>query len=101
MQKLQAKRPAVIIGGLFILLIGVIFVVTMNTMSNTDDFLKVWAAVGPIVGVVTGLIPTYFFHGMADDASRRAETNARDTGAMMGKLKSMNVDPSEYLTPPR
>lgn len=44
----------------FIVLVGLIFVVTMQRMNSTDDFLKVWAAVGPIVGVVTGLIPTYF-----------------------------------------
>lgn len=77
----------------FILLVALIFFVTMNRMSNTDDFLKVWAAVGPIVGVVTGLIPTYFFHNTAQEASSRAETNAAEKGRMRGIMEGKGLDP--------
>jgi multidrug resistance efflux pump len=97
MERNRSRRQAFVIALAFIVLVGIIFSVTMNKMPTTDDFLKVWAAVGPIVGVVTGLIPTYFFRDMADDASRRAEANARDMGAMMGKLREMKIDPAQYL----
>ena len=79
----------VVIALAFIVLLGFIFFVTMREMSTTDDFLKVWAAVGPIVGVVTGLIPSYFFHNMADTASKRAEEMAKEAGEMKGKLDAM------------
>jgi hypothetical protein len=77
----------------FIALVGIIFVVTMNRMSNVDDFLKIWAAVGPIVGVVTGLVPTYFFHNSARDASARAETNAAENGRLKGMMQMKGLDP--------
>jgi hypothetical protein len=76
----------------FIVLVGLIFVVTMQRMNSTDDFLKVWAAVGPIVGVVTGLIPTYFFHSSAQDASSRAEANAADAARMRGLMQGHGID---------
>jgi hypothetical protein len=90
----------VIIAVAFIILLGFMFGVTVHEMSTTDDFLKVWAAVGPIVGVVTGLIPTYFFHNMAGEASKRAELNANHAGAMRGKLESMGVKPGDIPGPP-
>jgi hypothetical protein len=85
----------VIIALAFIGLLGFIFFVTMHEMSTTDDLLKVWAAVGSIGGVVTGLIPTYFFHNMAGEASKRAELNANNAGAMRGKLEEMGVPSGE------
>jgi hypothetical protein len=79
----------------FISLVGLIFLVTMNRMSNTDDFLKVWAAVGPIVGVVTGLIPTYFFHTSAESASSRAEEKATENGRLRGMMQMKGIDPDK------
>lgn len=76
----------------FIALVAVIFVLTMTRMSRTDDFLKIWAAVGPIVGVVTGLIPTYFFHSSAQDASSRAEAHAAESGRMRGIMQSRGLE---------
>jgi hypothetical protein len=78
----QTKWQPVIIALAFIALVAILFIFTMNRMSNTDDFLKVWAAVGPIVGVVTGLIPTYFFHNSAREASARAEAMAAENGKL-------------------
>jgi protein-S-isoprenylcysteine O-methyltransferase Ste14 len=67
----------------FIVLVGFIFFMMMKYMGDsTDDFLKVWAAVGPIVGVLTGLIPMYFFHNtmqdLMQDSSVRAAKNAAE-----------------------
>jgi hypothetical protein len=62
-------------------------------MDDTDEFLKVWAAVGPIVGVVTGLIPAYFFHNMAKDSSDRADKNSEKMGTYKGMLMGHGYDP--------
>jgi hypothetical protein len=77
----------------FIVLVGAIFIFTMQRMNSTDDFLKIWAAVGPIVGVVTGLIPTYFFHDSAEKASNRAELNASENGRLKGMMRIKHIDP--------
>jgi hypothetical protein len=91
--KKNTDWAAVIVALAFIGLVALLFITTMQEMSQTDDFLKVWAAVGPIVGVVTGLIPTYFFQNMAKDSSDRAETNAQTMGEYKGMLKSHRIDP--------
>jgi hypothetical protein len=70
---------AFVIALAFIALVGVIFVMMMRYMGNrTDDFLKVWAAVGPIVGVLTGLIPMYFFHNTMQDLMQDTATNGTE-----------------------
>jgi hypothetical protein len=91
---------AVIVAIAFIALVAFIFNTTMNEMSTVDDFLMIWAAVGPIVGVVTGLIPAHFFRNMAKDSSDRADMNSEKTGEAkekMGESKGMlmahNIDP--------
>jgi hypothetical protein len=77
----------------FIALVGLLFVFTMQQMDSTDEFLKVWAAVGPIVGVVTGLIPTYFFHNSMQNASARAEEKAGEVGRLKGVMRTHGIDP--------
>jgi len=91
------EMPAVVIAVTFIALLAFLFWVTMRQMNTADDFLKVWAAVGPIVGVVTGLIPTYFFRGAAKSAELRAETHAVERGKMEGMLRAKGIDPDELV----
>jgi hypothetical protein len=80
----SADKAAVIIGIGFLVLVGVIFVVTIRTMNTTDGFLQVWTAVGPIVGVVIGSMPAHFFRSAAKRANARADGMA-DGMAEMGK----------------
>jgi hypothetical protein len=70
----SADKVAVIIGLGFLALVGFMFVVTLRTMNTVDGFLAVWAAVGPIVGVVVGSMPAYFFRSAAKTANDRADT---------------------------
>jgi hypothetical protein len=91
------ETPAIIIAVAFIGLVAFLFWVTMDQMDNADDFLKVWAAVGPIVGVVTGLIPTYFFRSAAKSAELRADNHAVERGKMEGALRAKGLDPEELL----
>jgi ABC-type nickel/cobalt efflux system permease component RcnA len=85
---------AVIVAVSFIALVALIFNTTMHEMSNTDDFLKIWAAVGPIVGVVTGLIPAHFFRNMAMESSDRADRNSEKMGEYKGMLLAHDIDPA-------
>jgi hypothetical protein len=54
-----------------IALVGFMFWVAVD-----NDFETIWAAVGTIVGVLTGAIPSYFFKTQPDKASARAEAIA-------------------------
>jgi hypothetical protein len=70
-ERSHSLAAPVVIGLAFLLLVGVIFVTSLMTMSSVDDFLKVWTAVGPIVGVVVGSIPAHFFRSLAQDANEK------------------------------
>jgi hypothetical protein len=41
--------------------------------KNFDEFAKYWGLFGPIIGVATGAMPTFFFKAQADKAESRAE----------------------------
>ena len=73
---------AVIIGLGFLALVGFMFVYTLQNMKTVNDFLIVWSAVGPIVGVVIGSMPAYFFRSMAKAADDRAYQMAKDMAHM-------------------
>jgi uncharacterized membrane-anchored protein YhcB (DUF1043 family) len=62
----------------FILLVGAIFL-TVYTHSGVDDALKTWAAIGTLVGVITGAIPTYFFGSAAVKAARDDANQAKQS----------------------
>lgn len=73
--------PSAVVAVAFIALVALMFYVAVN---STNSFSTIWAAVGSIVGVVVGAIPSYFFAQQAQQAERRASTIA---GA---------VDPDKY-----
>ena len=60
----------------FMALVGVMF----WRATESGDFASVWAGVGPIVGVLTGAIPSYFFRRDEKSASIRAEALAAAAG---------------------
>jgi hypothetical protein len=78
----SADKAAVIIGLSFLVLIGFMYAFTIKTMKTVNDFLMVWTAVGPIVGVVIGSIPAYFFRSMANTANDRADQMAVEMAHM-------------------
>jgi hypothetical protein len=53
----------------FIGLVGAIFL-TVYSRDGIDAALKAWGAVGTIIGVLTGAIPTYFFGKAANETLR-------------------------------
>lgn len=60
----------------FILLVGAIFLV-VYVRDDIDTALKAWAGLGTLVGVVVGVIPTYFFGKAATEAQAKAGEQAR------------------------
>jgi predicted lipid-binding transport protein (Tim44 family) len=60
-----------------IALVGGIFLV-VYLKSGIGDALKAWGAVGTIIGVLTGAIPTYFFQ---QAAVQTAQANTKDARA--------------------
>ena len=56
----QPSWQSTIIAVTLIALVGAIFLV-VYAGDGVDAALKVWGAIGTIVGVLTGAIPTYFF----------------------------------------
>lgn len=68
--------PSAVVAVAIVALVGVMF---WKAVDN--DFTTIWAAVGTVVGVVTGSIPAYFFRVDAQKASARAEAIAGEAPA--------------------
>lgn len=64
---------SVVVAVAVIALVGVFFVVGLRETDDTDDFLKVWAGLGTVVGVVAGAIPAFFFKTQAEKAVEQAQ----------------------------
>lgn len=94
------EKAAVIIGLGFLVLVGVIFVVTLEKMNSSTDFLTVWTAVGPIVGVVIGSMPAYFFRDAIKTANSRADhanTRADDANTRADQMTDKMADMAEKM----
>ena len=76
------ERAAIVIGLGFLALVLAIFLADLVTMNGVNDFLMVWTAVGPIVGVVVGSMPAYFFRADAKNANARADDMAKSMAGM-------------------
>jgi hypothetical protein len=66
------SKQSTTIAVFFVILVGAI-VVTALAVYQVDDFLKVWAVIGTLVGVVTGAIPSFFFSRAAAAAQETAQ----------------------------
>jgi hypothetical protein len=60
--------PSAVVAVAFIALVGLMFYVAVD-----HDFATIWAGVGTVVGVVTGAIPSYFFHAEAKKANAQTQ----------------------------
>ncbi len=64
--------PAAAVALGFLAFVGLIFW-AVYTKDGMDGATKAWALIGTVVGVITGLIPSYFFHQAASDAQKDAK----------------------------
>ena len=99
------NRPtwqATVVGLAFLALIGAIFL-SVFWKDGIDSALKAWAAIGTLVAVVVGAIPSYFFGAReaatAKDAARTATkqlevaTAARQQAEEQSRLVLANANP--------
>lgn len=91
-------RQATVVAVLYLLLVGVIAVVALHEYA-IDDFLKVWAVLGTLVGVLTGAVPSYFFAvaaGAAKEEQAKAEERAQ---TILGAADSDTLKGAKELRP--
>ena len=67
----ESNWPAAIVAVAFLAFVGAVFL-SVYYRDGVDAALKVWGALGTIVGVLGGAIPSYFFHKTAQAAQRDA-----------------------------
>jgi hypothetical protein len=94
--------PSTVIASLLIGLVGATFLV-VYLKGGIDDALKAWAAIGTIAGVVTGVVPAYFFGqqraASAEETAKVAqsqlveERGRRDRAEEKAALVLGNADP--------
>jgi len=77
--------PAAVVALGFLAFVGMIFW-AVYTKDGMDGATKAWALIGTVVGVITGSIPSYFFHRAATDAQKDAKaatlTMSNDPGSI-------------------
>lgn len=66
----------------FLALVGFIFWRATDSQQNFD---QIWGAAGPIIGVVVGGIPSFFFHRQARTERARSATLA-DRNTMLAAI---------------
>lgn len=72
-----SPKQTTIVAVCFIVLVGGITVTALHEYE-VDDFLKVWAVIGTLVGVITGAVPSFFFAVSAGKAqSQRVEAEEK------------------------
>ena len=71
---------ATVIALAFIALVGAVFLV-VYVHTGISDAIEAWGAIGTIVGIVIGAIPTYFFGASATRAKQ-------ETQAVQGQLQA-------------
>jgi hypothetical protein len=94
-------------------LVGAIFIIVFEK-EGTDAALKVWAAIGTVVGVLTGAIPTYFFgqkaaavvkeeskraHATVDQERQKRDEAEAKTQVVLGIADQSAVEKATQLRP--
>jgi hypothetical protein len=87
--------PSAVVAVAFIALVGVFFWKSVGS----SNFSQTWAAVGTIVGVVTGSIPSYFFKKNADQAQKEASTAKAQTTVLAAALPTETFEDTKRRNP--
>jgi Na+/glutamate symporter len=91
-----------VVGVAFIAAVTAIFIVVV-AKDGIDAGLKAWAAIGTVVGVITGVVPTYFFSKSAASTAQQSAKSAHDeldqerrrrADAEQKVLTLLNIDPT-------
>lgn len=71
----QPSWQSTLVGIAFIAAVTGIFIVVV-AKDGIDSGLKAWAAIGTLAGVVTGIVPTYFFGRSATATAQQSAAAA-------------------------
>jgi len=93
-----STRQATVVAALYLLLVGVIALVALNEYA-IDDFLKVWAVLGTLIGVLTGAVPSYFFAISAGDAKEEQKKAEARAQTILGVADSDTLKKAQELRP--
>jgi hypothetical protein len=93
-----SSRQSTVIAICFIALIGTI-AITALSVYEVDDFLKVWAVVGTLVGVVTGAVPSFFFSASAGKAQDERSIAEAKVQTVLGLSDADVLDKAAELRP--
>jgi len=86
-----SQWPAATVAIAFLAFVAAIFL-TVFFRDGIDGAMKAWSAIGTIVGVLTGAIPSYFFHRTAQAAQRDASAlKAAADAATLQKAKEFGL----------
>ena len=91
----QAIAAAMVALG-FLALVGIIFWRATETGQN---FASIWAATGTIVGVVVGIIPTYFFQRQITLERARSSKLSDQSTAIAAASTTEAVQEAKRLAP--
>ena len=83
--------PVAAVAIAFLAFVATIFV-TVYLKGGIDDALKAWGAIGVVVGVVTGAIPSYFFHQNAQAAQLTAQKAQSNQAALLAAADKPTVE---------
>jgi hypothetical protein len=85
----MSKWPESAVAVALILLIGAVSV-TGIARYQVEEFLKIWAALTGLVGIITGAIVTYFFtRASLDQAERRVNDTERKLEAEQARTRAL------------
>jgi hypothetical protein len=93
-----SSRQATLIAVFYVLLVAAIAVIALLEYE-VDDFLKVWAVLGTLVGVLTGAIPAYFFAVAAGTAQRERARMEDKAQTLLGLADSELLSQAAGLRP--
>jgi len=83
------------VAGMLLLILGAIMVSAIWKYNSVDEALKIWASMGTLVGLATGVIATYFFTRETMKTEKRAAKKSEQRAdALTSALKELakNVD---------
>jgi hypothetical protein len=87
--------PAAIVASVIISVIGAV-AVTSIYQYTVDDALKIWSGLSGLIGLVTGVIATYFFASSsiqtANEQTRRANERADEAQNTLARERRLGPD---------
>ena len=78
---------------------GLLAFVLWLAVDDYKDFSNAWRLVAPLVGIVVGAIPSYFFRARATAAEARAERKQTQVQTLLEKMDPEQVEQAKASAP--